>query len=130
MNSTENIPFPLLSFSALILVHKLLSHHSKLCHVKVTLGDNVTLQDKINKCTSLTSYKPSFFCVFDYHGQLQTIACNITRTISKFILSSIKYHRELFVLKDGGTGRIIIININNNNNNIFKFLNSWIRLGI
>lgn len=54
-------------------------------------------------------YIPPIYCIFEYHGQLQTfmqfVSRNLTRLCRSFVLTnySIKFRRELLHLPDGGT---------------------------
>ncbi|CAM9981910.1 unnamed protein product, partial [Ectocarpus fasciculatus] len=57
-------------------------------------------RELINKCKSLSQYRPTPFYLLDYYGHVATIALTVVRQLFN---RSLPVDRELFKISDGGT---------------------------
>lgn len=100
----ETFPTGVYIFGGFIVTYKWISGYYSIERRKVTVSfQNNSLLDIVNSCESLQCYIPSPYYVLDVHGQLQTTVQCALRMLSMTLFGKLRYKRELFPCKDGGT---------------------------
>ena len=75
-------------------------YYRSVCQLKVLCQDSESNRELINKCKSLSQYRPTPFYLLDYYGHVHTIALSMIRQLFN---RSLPVDRELLRMSDGGT---------------------------
>ena len=109
MSDTIGLEHPVFAFASVVIGCLSISrYYTRTCQLRVFCRDSEANTNLINKCKSLSEYRPTPFYLLDYHGHVPTIAFSLIRQLFS---KPLPIQRELFKLSDGGTvGILYIIN--------------------
>lgn len=89
------------SFAASVVLSLAVQHYyNKICQLTIICRETAVNRELINKCKSLTQYRPTPFYLLDYYGHVHTIAFSLIRQVFN---RRLLIDRELLKLTDGGT---------------------------